>query len=75
MTKGCFKLHNVDEEVVLKQLKGLNPSKAVGLDGISARFLRDGASCICKYVTHLVNLSIKTSTVPSEFKCAKVVPI
>ena len=37
----------VDENVVLKELEQLNPSKSTGLDGIPLRFLRDGA-CILK---------------------------
>ena len=42
-----FELMPVDENVVLKELEQLNPSKSTGLDGIPLRFLRDGA-CILK---------------------------
>lgn len=53
----------------------MNENKAVGLDGIPAKFLKEGAESICKPVTFIMNLSISTNTVPSQFKCAKVVPI
>ena len=73
--KDRFKLHSVENETVLKLLRSLNVNKAVGLDGTSSRFLRDGADNISTLVTHLINLSISTSTVPYEIKRAKVVPL
>ena len=75
VTKDCFKLRTVNDGAVLKQLGSLNASKAVGLDNIPARFLKDGVSSICPCVTHMVNVYICTSTVPADYKCAKVVPL
>ena len=49
--------------------------KATGLDGISARFLKDGASVIAPTVTFLVNLSLSTGIVPCDWKMARVVPL
>ena len=49
--------------------------KATGLDGISARFLKDGASVIAPTVTSLVNLSLSTDIVPCDWKMARVVPL
>ena len=37
--------------------------------------LKDGASVIKSAVTHVINLSIKTQTVPDELKSAIVKPI
>ena len=54
-TKDCFELRTVNDVVVLEQLESLNANKAVGLDNIPARFLKDGASSICSSVTHVVN--------------------
>ena len=56
-------------------MRSLDPKKAVGLDGISSFFLRDGADVITTPLTHIVNLSIITETVPTIFKDAKVVPL
>ena len=53
----------------------LNTKKAVGLDDISSLFLKDGTDCIIAPVTHIINLSITTETVPCAFKQAKVVPL
>ena len=71
----AFTLTPVSRGFILKQLRSLDPNKAVGLDGISSRFLRDGADVISQPVCHLVNMSILTETVPSGFKNAKVIPL
>ena len=34
-----------------------------------------GADCIVSPVTHIINVSITTETVPSAFKDAKVIPL
>ncbi len=44
------------------------------LDGIPARFLKDGCSVLNRPIAHIVNLSI-TSVVPDAFKCARVKPL
>ena len=60
---------------VFKQLKCLKLKKASGPDGLPARLLKDSAVVIADCVSHLVNLFIKSGTVPSEWKQAKVVPL
>ena len=49
--------------------------KAVGLDDIAPRVLRDGAKQLSPLITHIVNLSIESSTVPQDLKLAKVIPL
>ena len=49
--------------------------KSTSLDNIPARFLKDSASILKIPITHIVNLSIMTSTVPIDFKIAKVKPL
>ena len=73
--KNSFELHTVDIQVVSKHLKQLNENKAVGLDGIPAKFLKESSESISEQVTFIMNLSISTNSVPKDFKCAKVVPI
>ena len=60
---------------VYQQLELLKPSKATGLDGISARLLEDAASTVSALLTTIVNCSISTSIVPAEWKHAKVVSL
>ena len=70
-----FVISPVSHSFIRKQLLSLNPNKAIGLDGISSRFLRDGVDKITGPINHIVNLSIITETVPMGFKLAKVVPL
>ena len=70
-----FTLSPVSRHFVLKQLQSLNPNKAVGLDGISSKFLRDACDTIVEPVCHIINLSIITEVVPNGFKQAKVIPL
>lgn len=50
-------------------------SNAIGCDGICPRFLRIILPYILPYVTYLFNTIIMSSTFPSKWKHAKIVPI
>ena len=56
-----FVLHDVDVTTADKMLKNLDASKASGIDQISIRFLKDGASVTTTHLS-LANLSIKLDT-------------
>jgi len=73
--RNSCSLSIVTENNVLKYLNKLSASKATGLDGISSRFVSDGASIICCPLTHVINLSIIQGVVPDDFKAARVVPL
>ena len=53
----------------------LNSSKATGLDLLSPRFVKDGASLIMSPLTHILNLSLKSGELPDDIKAARVTPI
>ena len=55
-------------------LKGLNTSKADGIDSLSGKFLKDGA-ILARPISQLFNLSIKLSLFPRSCKIAKVKPL
>ena len=61
----------VSRHFILTQLNSFDPRKSTGLDDISPRFLKDGASVLAEPI----GLSILTEIVPPELKRAKVVPI
>ena len=73
-TLNYFELQNLTEKETIRLLRGLGRHKATGLDDIPARFLRDGAHIIANPLTHIINLSISTGTVPGDMKSARVVP-
>ena len=59
---------------VRNELKS-KPSKATGLNKISAKPLKDAASVIAKPVTYLINLTILAGEIPSQWKEVTVTPI
>ena len=75
ITPKSFKISQISEYFVLKELRKLNPTKSCGIDGIKPRFLKDGANIISSAITHIINLSIATETVPDLLKQAIVKPL
>lgn len=73
--RNAFCLQPTDELFIATQLKSLKSNKAIGLDRISARLLKDAAIVIAPSLSKLLNLSIKLHTFPSIWKCAKVIPL
>ena len=70
-----FKFANVSEELTLNQLRGLKNGKAVGLDQMPVRLLKDSASVIAKPLTTIINLSLAKGKVPDKWKAARVIPL
>ena len=54
------------------QLRGLKPGEAVGLDNIPARLLIDSSDNVGKPLTAIINSSLQSGVVPSEWKAARV---
>ena len=52
-----FQLLERSPEKILNILKGLNPSKAAGIDKLSGNFLNDGAHVLTRPMSLLSNLS------------------
>ena len=55
---NAFNFSPVSEDVNLKIIGNLSIRKATGLDGLSERFLKDGASVISPPLAHIINLSL-----------------
>ena len=70
-----FRFARIEEEDVLKCLKSLDPNKAVGTDGISAKTLRTVAAGISESLTSLFNASLRSGEMPREWKSAHVTPV
>jgi len=65
----------VKELEIVKELKNLKRNKASGLDNFPPGLLKDAALVLTKRLTFIINLSLKTGIVPSEWKVAKVIPL
>ena len=67
-----FNFQPVEEAFVRTELNRLKTNKAIGLDKISARLLKDSASLIAPVLTKLFNRSLESSKFPSIWKFGKV---
>ena len=56
-------------------MKGLNPSKAAGIDNLSGKFLNNGADTLVRPISQICNLSIKLNSFPRSCNIAKVKPL
>ena len=70
-----FNFKEVDEMSVLQELSKLRTNKASGLDGISAKLLRDSAYVIAPYLTKIFKLSLRCGSFPDIWKKGRVTPI
>ena len=61
-----FVLEEVSSSFFRKELLQMKSMKATGLDGITARLLKDAAPVISESITYIINLTISTSKIPSS---------
>ena len=62
----------IPETFVLKLLESLKMNKAIGLDNISARLIKDASVVICDQLTCLYNRSLQSAVFPNIWKMGKV---
>ena len=65
----------MSEEIVLKLLKDIGENKAAGLDNLSGKFLKDGATVLAEPISQICNLPITYSIFLSDCKIAKLKPL
>ena len=53
----------------------MKTSKAVGLDDIPPRLLKDAAHIVAKPLTDIINASLRQAKVPVDWKAARVIPL
>ena len=61
-----FEFSETSPEKILNILKGLNPSKAAGIDNVYGKFLKDGADILP--ISQLCNLPIELNLFPRSCK-------
>ena len=65
----------VDTEFRQFQLKSLKRKKAIGLDQLPSSLLKDSANEIAIPLAHIINLSLNSTSIPTSWKRAKVIPV
>ena len=66
---------DIQPEEVFECLSSLDASKAAGIDAMSPEVLKQCADPITPIVHHLINLSITSCSLPSEWQTHLIVPI
>ena len=66
---------NVSEAGIIKLLKGLNPSKASGPDGINPRVLKELSTELGPLLTHLFQQSLDKGEIPKDWSMANICPL
>ena len=69
-----FKFRKVTHSEVNTELCNLK-KKAIGIDRIPSKLLKDCTYVISFPLTFIINQSLSSSTVPNKWKIAKVVPL
>lgn len=72
---SIFQLQNIRQDFVLNQLSYLKPNKAIGLDNVSTRLLKSGATILAPVLASLFNKSITSLEFSSPWKRAKGVAL
>ena len=75
LQESRFTFQTIESRFVLKLLKNVEVNKAVDMDIVPGRFLKDGADILAIPVTQICNLSIKLSHFPNNCKLAKLKPL
>ena len=70
-----FKLRFVHPDEVSKIINSMRSGRSCGLDNIDTFIIKLAQYELLPVITHIINLSIKQSKFPSQWKCAKVVPL
>ena len=70
-----FNLDEINEIEVANIVGSLKASKAKDAHGLDTNFLKNNIDTLVTPITHLVNLSIRQCTVPTQWKVAVITPI
>ena len=73
--RNSLNFNSVTPHSVCKQIQSLCSAKATGSDQISARLLKTAAPQISDSLCYVINMSMKSGTVPKEWKHARVIPL
>ena len=63
------------EDDIEDLIKALDSNKATGPDGVSPKLIKEAGKSLVPSLTKLINLSLRTSLVPSQWKKANVLPL
>ena len=72
---ASFNFKPVDQHMVKKSIKKLNPKKATGIDQLPAKLIKAGYEALAGPISTIFNLCAKLNQFPHDLKSAQVCPI
>ena len=70
-----FKYTLASEETIYDIVKGLDTTKATGIDHISARLVKSAADVIKKPLTNIINKCVQSGKFPNSLKIGRITPL
>ncbi len=70
-----LKFEKVSDQFIFTQLRAIKCGKAVGLDNIPPRLLKDAAEVITDPLTQIINASLDQAKIPADWNAAKITPV
>jgi hypothetical protein len=74
-TRDSTKPIRIKQLEILQELENLDSKKATGPDNISPLILKSARYELVEIITHLINSSLQSNVVPTQWKQADIVPI
>ena len=75
MPSESFSIPDITVDFIVKEVKAMSNAKETGLDDISNKLLKISIDVIGEILTHMLNISITTGYVASNWKKARVTPL
>ncbi len=70
-----FDLKEVELKTIAEAIRDLRPSTSCGVDGLTARLLKQSGPAIIKPLHYIINLSISTGVFPDSWKIGCITPL
>ena len=68
-------LDPITENELENELKNMDPNKSPGYDDLCTKIVQLNATEISKPLTHILNLTFRSGTIPDKLKIALVTPV
>ena len=72
---NTFSFHNIAAQEFMETFAQIKTNKSPGIDGISAKLLKDAGNTITESLVNIFNLSLRSGIFPDDWKLARVTPI
>ena len=72
---NTFSFRNISAHELMEAVAQIKTNKSPGIDGISAKLLKDAGDTISESLANIFNLSLQSGTFPDDWKLARITPI